>query len=76
MRELTMYETDQTGGGAAVTALVALVGGFVGQLVLEELGGADGIEEGLSKICDLFTDNKTRKVICKNPLYSDSDYCS
>ena len=60
----------------AVIALVAFMGGLVGQLVLEELGGADGIEEGLSKIYDLFTDSETRPAICSNPLFSDSEYCS
>ena len=74
MRELTMYETDQTGGGAVGTA-VAFAGGLVGQLILEEIGGADGIDEGLSRIYDLFTDSKTKPKICSHSLFSESEYC-
>ena len=73
MRELTIYEIDQTAGGAA---LVALIGAFVGQLAYDAMGGADGIEDKVSKIYDLFTDSETRETICNNPIFGDSEYCS
>lgn len=75
MRELTMYETDQTGGGALVN-VVAFLGGLVGQLILEEIGGADGIDEGLSNIHDFFTDSKTKPEICSHSIFSESEYCN
>ncbi len=53
MRELTMPETDQTGGGWVV--LVGLLGAIVGQYIHEELGGADGIDEKISATIDFAT---------------------
>ena len=75
MRELTMYETDQAGGGALATG-VAFAGGLIGQLILEEIGGADGIDEGLSRIYDLFTDSITKPKICSHSIFSESEYCN
>ena len=73
MRELTMYETDQTGGGI-LPALVVLLGGIVGQLAFEAMGGADGIEDGLSELYNFFTDgNEQYQALCNNPWYSE--YC-
>ncbi|MDE0451793.1 MAG: hypothetical protein OXI90_08490 [Gammaproteobacteria bacterium] len=46
-----MVETDQTAGGFW-PILVALVGSYVGQLMVEGLGGADGIDQKLSNLAD------------------------
>ena len=50
MRELTMSETDQTGGGWII--VVGLLGAIVGQYIHEELGGADGIDKIISDTVD------------------------
>ena len=54
MRELTMSETDQTGGGAAII-VAGLLGALLGQYIYDELGGADGIEEKISAAVDFIT---------------------
>ena len=53
MRELTMSETDQTGGGWVI--LAGLLGALVGQYIHDELGGADGIDEIISDTVDFIT---------------------
>ncbi len=53
MRELTMSETDQTGGGWVI--LAGLLGAIIGQYIHEELGGADGIDKIISDTVDFIT---------------------
>ena len=59
MRELTVSETDQTAGGLW-PIVVALVGSYVGQLMVDAMGGADGIDEGVSEVFHLFTTGTTK----------------
>ena len=66
MRELTAYEIDQTGGGI-LPVLVALVGSYVGQLMVEAMGGAEGIEKGVKDVYDFFTKGvEGYQEFCKN----------
>ncbi len=55
MRELTIVETDQAGGGIIgqiAAFIVGFLGSYAASYAYEESGGADGINEALSDFGD------------------------
>ena len=58
MRELTATEANATAGGIAVTGAIAisLATTFVGAYLYEKSGGADGIDNAISKVVETVKD--------------------
>ena len=67
MRELTMSETDQTGGGWVI--LAGLLGAIIGQYIHDQLGGADGIDEIISDTVDFITQAAEESQSSCEPIY-------
>ncbi len=73
MRELTISEAEQTSGGIPIV-LVGLLGAFVGQLMHDAMGGAEGIDRGVKRVYNFFTKGSEKyQAFCSKPQHRP--YC-